>query len=79
MVIAAIYERIPAKYGKRGVQYVHIEVGCVLENISLQAVSLGLGTVFIGAFHDDDVIKVLQLSPGEQPLGLMPVGRTQVP
>jgi SagB-type dehydrogenase family enzyme len=75
IIIAAIYERTTVKYGERGVQYVHIEVGCVSENISLQAVSLGLGTVFIGAFHDDEVSRVLQLEADERPLGLMPVGR----
>jgi SagB-type dehydrogenase family enzyme len=79
IVIAAVYERTTAKYGERGVQYVHIEVGCVSENISLQAVSLDLGTVFIGAFHDDEVREVLQLGANERPLGLMPVGRKQAP
>lgn len=79
IVIAAVYERTKVKYGERGVQYVHIEVGCTLENIYLQAVSLGLGTVFIGAFHDDEVSQVLRLEADEKPLGLMPVGRLQVP
>lgn len=40
-----------------------------------QATSLNLGTVFIGAFHEDEVKKVLHLAGDEQPLGLMPVGR----
>jgi nitroreductase len=43
--------------------------------ISLQAVSLGLGTVFIGAFHDDRVQTILGLAADEQPLCLMPIGR----
>ena len=79
IVIAAVYERTKVKYRERGVQYVHIEAGCASENIYLQAVSLGLGTVFIGAFHDDDIRKVLQLEADEKPLGLMPVGRLEVP
>lgn len=79
IVIAAVYERTKVKYGERGVQYVHIEVGCASENIYLQAVSLGLGTVFIGAFHDDQVSETLHLGADSQPLGLMPVGRKQVP
>jgi nitroreductase len=61
------------------VQYVHIEVGCASENIYLQAVALDIGTVFIGAFHDDELSEVLQLEADERPLGLMPVGRKQVP
>lgn len=79
IVIAGVYERTTVKYGSRGVQYVHIEVGCAAENIHLQAVSLGLGTVFIGAFHDDGVKEVLRLGADEQPFALMPVGRTQTP
>ncbi|MBA4379525.1 MAG: nitroreductase [Anaerolinea sp.] len=75
IVIAAIYERTTVKYGERGVSYVHMEVGSVAQNVYLQAVSLNLGTVFIGAFHDDEVKKVLHLAADEQPLGLMPVGR----
>jgi SagB-type dehydrogenase family enzyme len=79
IVIAAVYERTTVKYGERGVQYIHIEVGCASENISLQAISLNLGTVFIGAFHDDEVREVLQLRANERPLGLMPVGRKKAP
>ena len=79
IVITAIYDRTTVKYGERGMQYVHIEVGAASENIYLQAVSLGLGTVFIGAFHDDQVREVLRLGADEQPMGLMPVGRKQVP
>ncbi len=79
IVIAGVYERTTIKYGERGIRYVHIEVGSASENVHLQAVSLGLGTVFIGAFHDDGVREVLQLGTDEQPLGLMPVGRMQVP
>ncbi|MDO9348651.1 MAG: nitroreductase family protein, partial [Anaerolineales bacterium] len=61
--------------GERGVSYVQMEVGSVAQNISLQATSLNLGTVFIGAFHEDEVKKVLHMAGDEQPLGLMPVGR----
>ena len=75
IVITAIYERTTIKYGERGRQYVHIEVGSIAQNIYLQAVSLDLGTVFIGAFHDDQVKRLLHLSEDEIPLGIMPVGR----
>ena len=79
IVIATVYERTTVKYRERGVQYVHIEVGCASENIYLQAVFLDLGTVFMGAFHDDEVREVLRLGADKRPLGLMPVGRKQVP
>jgi SagB-type dehydrogenase family enzyme len=75
IIITAIYERTMVKYGEHGKQYVHMEVGSVAQNIYLQAVSLDLGTVFIGAFHDDQVKRLLQLGEGEIPLGILPVGR----
>ena len=74
IVIAAQYERTTAKYGQRGVRYVHIETGCAAQNIYLQTVPLGLGTVLIGAFHDQDVLEILGLYPDHQPLAIMPVG-----
>jgi len=74
LIITAVYERTQKKYGKRGIRYVHMEVGSVGENIYLQAQSLNLGTVFIGAFEDDEVKKVLGIK--EEPLGIMPVGKS---
>ncbi len=73
-VVTAIYSRITKKYGQRGVRYAHIEVGHLGQNIHLQAVALGLGSVSIGAFHDDQVRKVLSLPEEEVPLYIIPVG-----
>lgn len=75
LVISAVYERTSVKYGSRGSRYVHMEVGCAAQNVYLQAESLNLGTVFIGAFHDDKVKKALKLQEQEQPLAILPVGR----
>jgi SagB-type dehydrogenase family enzyme len=75
IVIAAVYERTTGKYGDRGIRYVHMEVGSAAQNIYLQAVSLDLGTVFIGAFDDEEIKKVVGLQDQEQPLCIMPVGR----
>ena len=75
LVICAVYERTTGKYGQRGIRYVDMEVGHAAQNIYLQSESLDLGTVFIGAFYDDDVKAILQMSEEALPLGLMPVGR----
>jgi len=75
IVFSAVYERTTMKYGGRGIKYVHIEIGHAAQNVFLQAVSLDLGTVVIGAFNDDDVTEVLKMPDGERPLYIMPVGR----
>jgi len=73
-VIAAEYERTTRRYGDRGVIYVHIEVGHVSQNIYLQCEALGLATVAIGAFYDDEVARVLSLPKVHKPIYVMPVG-----
>ena len=75
IVIAAVYGRTTIKYGTRGMRYVHMEVGSVAQNIYLQGVSLKLGTVFIGAFDDKKVKRVINMPEKEEPLAIMPIGR----
>jgi SagB-type dehydrogenase family enzyme len=75
ILMTAVYERTTVKYGSRGEQYVHMEVGGAAQNVYLQATALDLGTVFIGAFHDDQVQQILRLPAGEIPLCIMPVGK----
>lgn len=75
IVFTAVYERVMKKYGDRGIQYTHIEVGSATENIYLQAETMDLGTVIMGAFQDDKVIKVIGAAEDEEPLAIMPVGR----
>jgi SagB-type dehydrogenase family enzyme len=74
IVIVARYERTTQRYGERGIRYVHIEVGCVVQNIYLQCASLDLATVCIGAFVDEDISSILGLEESEAPLIVMPVG-----
>jgi SagB-type dehydrogenase family enzyme len=75
ILIAAVYARVTGKYGESGVMYTHMEVGLAAQNIYLQAETLGLGTVMIGAFYEDKVAALLELPQRETPLALMPVGR----
>jgi len=75
IALTAVYERTARKYGERAERYVHMEVGSAAQNVYLQAESLGLGTVFIGAFNDNEVKKALALPENEEPLCLLPVGR----
>jgi nitroreductase len=50
-------------------------VGHVGENIHLQAVALGLATVEVGAFYDEEVRKVLGVEEQIKPLYIMPLGK----
>ena len=75
VVFTAIYERSTVKYGDRGIRYSHIEVGCAAQNVYLQAVSLDVGTVFIGAFDNSRVRQLLDLDDNEHPQCIMPLGK----
>lgn len=54
-ILTAISQRTTWKYAERGYRYTCIEAGHIGQNIALQATSLGLGSVGIGAFFDDDI------------------------
>ncbi|OGN99261.1 MAG: hypothetical protein A2Y89_03455 [Chloroflexi bacterium RBG_13_51_18] len=75
IVITAIYEKTTAKYGERGIRYVHMEAGHAAQNICLQAVVLQLGAVTVGAFDDEGVLEVLGAPENETPLYIIPLGR----
>ncbi|MCX8067381.1 MAG: SagB/ThcOx family dehydrogenase [Anaerolineae bacterium] len=73
--ISAVFSRTTRRYGERGrVRYVPMDVGHAAQNLLLQAVALGLGSVPVGAFDDAAVARVLSLPREEEPLYLLPVG-----
>ena len=74
IVITGIYERTAARYGPRSERYVHLEAGHVAQNLHLQAVALGLSSVPVGAFDDDAVQSLLDLSANQTPLYIIPIG-----
>lgn len=74
IVICAVYERLSVKYGERAKRYADIEAGHIAQNIHLQAVALGLGSVPVGAFDDIQVKKTLNLPKEATPLYIIPVG-----
>ncbi len=74
IVLTAIPSRTTSKYRSRGIRYVHMEIGYAAENLHLQGVALGLGSVSVGAFQDSEVARVLGLPKGEEPLIIVPLG-----
>ncbi|MCD4848954.1 MAG: SagB/ThcOx family dehydrogenase [Candidatus Aegiribacteria sp.] len=75
IVITAECSITTSVYGNRGRIYVHMEAGHVSQNIYLQCTAMGLGTVAVGAFSDNEISDILNLTEDETPLYLMPVGR----
>jgi SagB-type dehydrogenase family enzyme len=74
LVFAAQFSRTTNRYGQRGVRYVYMEAGHAAQNIHLQAESLGLGSVAVGAFDDVSVSKVLTLPDYLEPIYMVVVG-----
>ena len=75
VVVSAVELRTTRKYGRRGVRYVHMEVGHASQNLLLQAVALGLVAATVGAFDDERLHQLLDLPREERPLIILPVGR----
>lgn len=74
IIFTAVYENTTGRYGDRGIMYVHMEAGHAAQNIHLQAVALGLGSVPVGAFSDEDVSKIIRCKNQEIPIYIIPVG-----
>lgn len=74
IVICAVYSKIKSRYGERGVRYAHLEAGHIAQNIQLQSVALGLGSVCVGAFDDKRVLELLGGFSQCSPLYIIPVG-----
>lgn len=60
-ILSAVFNRTRSKYGERGFRYVYMEAGHIIQNIALQAVSLGLGSVPVGAFLDEKVNQLINV------------------
>jgi SagB-type dehydrogenase family enzyme len=76
LVYSAIFERTTRKYGTRGRErYVCMDLGHSGENVYLQCGALGLATVALGAFSDDEVRFATGMTKPEEPLYIMPIGR----
>lgn len=75
-VLSSIFDRTRSKYGERGYRYVYIEAGHISQNIYLQATSLGLGSVVVGAFLDEEINKLIGIDgKKEAAIVIHPVGK----
>ncbi|MHA1343329.1 MAG: SagB/ThcOx family dehydrogenase [Promethearchaeota archaeon] len=74
IIICVNFSKIKRRYGTRGERYALIEVGHCAQNIHLEAVALGLGSVPIGAFEDKKVKILLKIPDALNPIYIIPVG-----
>jgi SagB-type dehydrogenase family enzyme len=58
-VLTSVFDRLRHKYGERGYRYAYMEAGHISQNIYLQATSLRLGSVAVGAFLDEKINKLI--------------------
>jgi SagB-type dehydrogenase family enzyme len=66
VLYAAVLERSLRKYTDRGYRYVLLEGGHVAQNVNLAAQSLGLGSLNLGGFFDDQIAALLDLDMDEE-------------
>lgn len=75
VVIGCADSRIAYKYGERGVNLYSIQdVACSLMGMMLVAYENGLGSVWVGAFHEDKLSDILKLPKYLRPVAIVPVG-----
>ena len=75
IIIAGDEKILATKYGGRAKRYMLLEAGHAAQNILLQATSLDLGSVPVGAFSIRSVEKLLNLQNDFKPLYIICIGQ----
>jgi SagB-type dehydrogenase family enzyme len=71
--------RVRAKYGERGLRFLLLEAGHLMQNLCLVSASLGLATVPLGGFFERAVARRLGLPPDDEVLYLGACGLSGAP
>jgi nitroreductase len=74
VVVCANYPRSMRVYGERGRLYAEQDATAAVQNMLLAAHALGLGSVWVGAFVEPEVSKILSLPDHVRPLAILPIG-----
>lgn len=75
VLVGCADRRIADRYGERGVNlYAIQDVACSVMNVMLVASENGLGSVWVGAFREGDVSRILDLPHHLRPVAIVPVG-----
>ncbi len=75
IVVCADVARSGRGYGSRGANlYCLQDTAAATENILLAAQGLGLAACWVGAFHEDEVARVVNSPTNVRPVAIVPVG-----
>jgi SagB-type dehydrogenase family enzyme len=74
IIVTGSTRKLTSRFGKNSRTFVALEAGHVAQNIQLQAVCLGLGSVAIGGLDTTAVRKVCRMSRDTEPLYVICVG-----
>jgi nitroreductase len=75
VLVICANEKRSSYYGKRGAElYCINDASIAAAYIDLTAAALGLGSVWVGAFDEDDVRKIIAAPEYIKPVAIMPIG-----
>lgn len=74
-IVCCVDEKSAEKYGERGKKLFAVcDVSASIENVMLQAVELGLASLWMGAFEEAAVREIMGLSQNLRPVAIVPIG-----
>jgi nitroreductase len=75
VIVGCTDSRITCKYGERGVDLYSIQdVALSIMGMMLVAHENGLGSTWVGAFHEKEVVRILNSPRHLRPVAIVPVG-----
>jgi len=74
IIVAGSFRKLTEQFKNDARKFMYMEAGHIAQNIELQAVSLGLGSVPVGGFDTGQVRKICKLTKTLEPLYIICVG-----
>lgn len=75
VIVGCIDQSIEKRYGERGKNLYSIcDVAVAIQNLMILAASQGMGSCWVGAFKEKEVIEILKLPENLKPIVILPVG-----
>lgn len=66
LIFTAILLRTTSRYRERGIRYILMDLGCIIQNTYISLTALGMGGCIIGAFLDSAMNKIMNLDPQKE-------------